>query len=495
MDLEPDRTGEHEPMDPWFSIGLFVVAALIFGWGIGSGSLWNGDDTTYALMAREMREGGDFLHLRLDGAILHQRPPLYPWLLVVSTAILGESEFALRLPAVLMGAGSAVLVWRLGRLALPRPMAAAAGALYPTLALPAVYARSVTSDTTLVFFTLLSIYLYVRARRREDGGGALWPFGLALGAALMTKQIVGLLPLVAPLAEVVVRGRKGIPPWRKLAGAAAAALAVAGPWHLALVIMDGRAFLDGYLGYNVVQRASSSVLYETGPTFYLEVLWKKEGPIILLALAGLVYATVRAVRHRFPVNALLALWPALVLLVFSLASTRLDYYLLPAYPAIALLMCAPLDLLPERGLGAAIGFVLVFASGSIHLPQRFRSLDYSGELRGLAEQARAAGGPDDPLFVVDELHLAPRYYSHLPTFALVTRRPNYDRMMSMELFREPGTVLHVTAARIPEFLAAQPRWFVIEPKSTAAEHPPPEGARLLDETARYVLYASGVVTR
>lgn len=489
----PEQRARRDTVEPWFSLGLFAMTALVLGWGIGGGSLWNGDDTTYALMAREMRQGWDVLHLRLDGAVLHQRPPLFVWLLVISTSIFGDNEFGLRLPAVLMAAGSAVLVWRLAQAALPRFLAGAAGALFPTLALPAIYARTVTSDTTLVFFTLLSIHLYVRARRN---GGALWPFGLALGAALMTKQIVGLLPLVAPAAELLARGRKGIPPWRQVGAAALAAFVVAGPWHLALLILDGRAFLDGYLGYNVVQRASSSVLYATRPTFYLETLWDKEGPLIVAAAVGLVYTAVRAVRHRNMVSTLVVLWPVAVIGVFSLASTRLDYYLLPAYPAIAILLCAPLQLLPERGLSAAVAVVLVLASATVHLPDRMRTLDYSHELRVLAERAaedaRQTGAPHTPLFVVDELHLAPRYYSRLPTFALVTRRSNYDRMMTMELFREPGTVLHVTAGRIPELLADQPRWLVIEPKTTAAEHPPPPNARLLAETPRYVLYAATI---
>jgi 4-amino-4-deoxy-L-arabinose transferase-like glycosyltransferase len=483
-----------DSVEPWFSMGLFVVAALLLGWGIAGGSLWNGDDSTYALMAREIREHGDFLHLRLDGAVLHQRPPLYPWLLVVSTTIFGETEFALRLPAVLMGAGVSVVIWRLGRLVLPRSISGCAALLFSTLSLPAIYARSVTSDTTLVFFTLLSIHLYVRARRREGSeegrGGSLLPFGLALGAALMTKQIVGFLPLIAPAVEISLRGRKGIPSWRQIGRAAGGALLVAAPWHVALLIMDGSKFVDGYFGYNVVQRASSSVLYETPRTFYFSVLWKKEGPMILIALVGLVLMAVRARQNRRVLEALLVIWPVAVIGAFSLASTRLDYYLLPAYPAIALLMCAPFDLIPARGLALALGGILVIGSAGAHLPSRIESLDYSGELRHMAEAAKAAGGPDDPLFVIDDLPMAPRFYSRLPTFTLVTRKSNYDRMMTMELFREPGRVLHVTATRIPDFLATQPRWFALEKTETAQEHPPPAGARLLATTDRYILYTN-----
>jgi 4-amino-4-deoxy-L-arabinose transferase-like glycosyltransferase len=477
----------------WLTLAVFAASAALTGWGLGAGSIWNGDDATYALIAREMREGGDFLHLRLDGAILHQRPPLYPWLLALSTAILGETTFALRLPAMLAAAGTSAVVFRLARRVMGPVSSLAAGLVFPTLALPFFYARTVTSDTTLVFFISLSIHFYMRAREgRPDEVRRITIAGAALGLALMTKQIVGLLPLVAPLAEVIARGRDGLPTRRQAVTCATAALIVAGPWHAAMLASDGRAFLEGYLGFNVIERATSSVLYESDASFYLVTLWRKETALVLLAAVGLVLLAVRAVRRREPGAILYVLWPVLVVGAFSIASTRLAYYLLPAYPAIAILLLVPVDRLASRHakLAAAAAAAVIAASAIAHVPQRIGVVDTSGELRFLSEIVRDRAAEGDTLYVIDDLHLAPRFYSGRRTIGVVTRRPNYERMLTMELFREPGTLRHVPPEAIPSTFADLPRWWVIEPKLQAVRHAPPPGARLVAESPKYVLYSN-----
>ncbi|MBI4511840.1 MAG: 5'-nucleotidase C-terminal domain-containing protein [Deltaproteobacteria bacterium] len=475
-------------LDFLISCVLFASAVGLLTWGIGAGSVFNGDDATYALIAREMREGGDLLHLRLDGTVLHQRPPLYPWLLALSTSLLGETIFALRLPAVLMAAGTCVLVVRLGRLFLSPVTAIIAGALFPTLALEFLYARAVVSDTTLAFLVTLTIYLLVRSLEKPP---ALWGAAVALGLALMTKQVVSLLPLVALVAAWLVRGRAGLPSGKRLAMAGTLALAIAAPWHVTMLLIHGRDFLSGYLGFNVIARATSSVLAPTSPAYYLQVLWSKEGPIALLALAGIPVLIARAALRRSATDALVPLWFGVVFIGFSLASSRIDYYLLPAYPALVLLLCAPLELVGRVPVvNAVLGIALVAASAGTHLPKRLKAVDPSGEIKQLAETVASVSRPEDPLFVVDELHFAARFYSRRPTMPVVTRKPNYQRLMGIELFREPGNMLYVPASEVGARLAKLPRYFAIQPMSDLERAPPPSDSILVARTSRYVLYTN-----
>ena len=83
---------------------LLSVGTLIFLFNLGGRDLWDPDETRYAVVAREMREGGNWILPHLNGAIYAEKPPLYFWLVNLSVFFLGEdSEFANRLPSALAG--------------------------------------------------------------------------------------------------------------------------------------------------------------------------------------------------------------------------------------------------------------------------------------------------------------------------------------------------------------------------------------------------------
>jgi 4-amino-4-deoxy-L-arabinose transferase-like glycosyltransferase len=457
---EPERKNS-----AWIAVGVGVVAVALLAVGTAAGSVTNGDEATYALFARGLRQG-DFLHLRLGDTVMHQRPPLYPWLLALSTGILGETAFALRLPSVLAGGVTAAFTYLLGERLVGRRAGLVAGLLFATLALAYLYGRVVVSDMTLTAFVTLSVYLTMA--RRWLGAG------LALGAALLTKQVVGLLPLVAVAA--LVWGRE--PPRRRdLALLAAAAFAVWAPWHVAMTVLDGRAFWEGYLGTNVLQRVRQSLIAPTGPGYYLEVLWAKEGPLVLAAAVGVAFAAVGVWRRRAG-DTLVLSWLVGVIVAFTLATSRIDYYLLPAYPALALAMARPLAGL-RPALATALGAALVAASAAVHIPPRIGDVDRSPEIRALARTA----APD---VVVDDLPMAPELYGGRRVTLVVTRFPHYLRLLSMA-FLDPARVIWIPSAAVAPYLSSRPGAVVLELKAEI-RHAPPPGARMLGESPRYVLY-------
>ncbi|MSP17490.1 MAG: phospholipid carrier-dependent glycosyltransferase [Myxococcales bacterium] len=475
----------------WLATGvIFIAAALLLTWRAGAGTLFNGDDAVYAQFVREMRRSGDLLALRLDGVVLHQRPPLYPWLVYLSTECFGEGLLALRLPAILAAAGTAALVFRLG-LRVTTPLAAGvAAALYPTAGLVFLYARSTTSDTTLVFFILLSMVLWLRGR--------VVLAGAALGAALMTKQVVGLMPLIAPAVTLVVGGRGAMPSLRRLLLGAGAALLVWAPWHGVMLARYGDAFVGGYIGENVLRRATSALLPATSPAYYLEVLWHKESLPILFALAGLGVIVWRLRAHwrerespRVEL-ALLIAWPLAVLGAFSIVSSRIDYYALPAYPALALLMALPVGALEarRRSVARVLAVALVAAAALLHLPERIAGLHLDPRMRELADLAslvRTQSAPGDELFVVDEFYLLPRWYSDRRTTMVVTDPAHHAQLVKLDLLRVPGTVVSWPASGLMGRLDQRPRWYAIVSAQRKVRLRP--GQRVVVAGPTYTLYA------
>jgi 4-amino-4-deoxy-L-arabinose transferase-like glycosyltransferase len=460
-----------------------VVAALLVGAFTWSGTVFNGDEATYALFARALREGGDWLHLRLGGEILHQRPPLYPWLLALSTSIFGENAFAWRLPSVLAGAGTAAFVFLLARRVMPVAAAVTAGLLHPTLALVFRYDRAVVSDAVLTFFCVAAIHCWLDAPKEKRA--ALWA-GLALGGALMTKQIVGFLPLLVPAVQLLGTERRLV--LRRALTVLGVALVVCLPWHVAMFALHGQAFVDGYLGFNVIDRAARTLLPPTTFTYYFEVLWQQEGVVLVFASMGVALSLAHYTRTREAVWLLIPLWLGGVVGAFTLASSRIDYYLVPAMPAVALAAAVPIAWVEKPKLMAIGGATLVVTSLALHVPQRITDVRKNPEIAALSEHARVAAPPDVPLVVVDDLPFVPELYSRRKVILVVSSRAHHDRIAGIDLFAVPGNLRHVTLPGLAAFLEGEGQYLVIEAKKSVAEHELPADAKILASVPGYLLY-------
>src|SRR5205085_4310848 len=103
-------------------------------------------------------------------------------------------------------------------------------------------------------------------------------------------QVVGALPLLAPLADRLSGGRFDR---RQLARALALAAALYGGWFAVEWARFGGGFVRAHLWLGVALRSQSAMLQMTRPTFYLGMLWRREGPLILVAAVGLLYAAWR----------------------------------------------------------------------------------------------------------------------------------------------------------------------------------------------------------
>ncbi len=97
---------------------LFIIlgiGTLLFLFNLGGRDLWEPDETRYAVIAREMRETGDWILPHLNGKIHAEKPPLFFWLVNFSTFFIGEnSEFANRLPSALAGLITLLVIFVFG---------------------------------------------------------------------------------------------------------------------------------------------------------------------------------------------------------------------------------------------------------------------------------------------------------------------------------------------------------------------------------------------
>jgi 4-amino-4-deoxy-L-arabinose transferase-like glycosyltransferase len=142
---------------------IALAGAAIFFSGLGSSRLWDEDEAEYSRCAREMMARGDWVVPTFNGAAWLEKPVLVYWLMIGSFRLFGPTEFAARFPSAVFAIGTALLTFRLGR-RLFRPQVGlwAALILLSTLMFVLI-ARAATLDSTLIFFTTLSLWAYVRA--------------------------------------------------------------------------------------------------------------------------------------------------------------------------------------------------------------------------------------------------------------------------------------------------------------------------------------------
>jgi len=371
--VNPNRTGTHSgaAMDPAAPrAGLVPVLLLLvtlgsllvnfWGW-----DLWAPDEPRYAEVAREMFEGGPWLVPHLGGELYAEKPPLYFWLLAGSYSLFGITPFAVRIVPVLSACGTVLLTWHLGK----KLFNARAG-LYAAVALATSIlfmhlARRGNIDSTLTLMTTASLALMWAAHAGARRGLWLAAYGL-MGLAVLTKGPVGvLLPLlVVVLYLVVVGDRGGLGRMRWVPGLGLCVVVIAA-WLVPAVISGGPEYARTILLKQNVGRAFTSFSHGKPPYYYVQnFLWCFLPWVFFLPQAVFLAVRRRTRERLFPV-----VWFALVFVFFSLVSGKRELYLLPLFPAAALLVGWFFDLaltgaLPRKALAvpavlAGLAFIAV----------------------------------------------------------------------------------------------------------------------------------------
>ena len=305
----------------WLIPPLLILYTLHLG-GVG---FLGPDEPRYASAGREMARSGDLITPRLDGQPWFEKPPLLYWMIAGGHWAGLPGEWAARLPVALASVAFLVFYYRSLAREFSQELALTASAILATSAGWITYSFAALTDLGMSAALGASVLIALYGTREGSG----WVAGAFLGVSILGKGLVP-VALFAPLLLFV--------PGRRVA-IAAGALAVAAPWHLWSLALNGGAFWDDYFWKQHVARFFTPALEHVQPFwFYVPVLLAALFPwtplAALLARPG-VYADVR-VR-------LLGAWAAYGLLFFSISRNKLPGYILPLMPALALMMAASLD--------------------------------------------------------------------------------------------------------------------------------------------------------
>ena len=349
-----------------YEIVLVIVAAIVFfGCIISPPALMDDVDAVHGQMARNMVQSGDWVIAHLDGVPYMEKAPLPYWLIAICYLLMGVHDWVARIPTALAAVLLCFVTARYGAWAFGRRAGFYAGLALATSIGLFLFTRILIPDVMLTLAITVCFMAFQRAMN-EDGEelhSRRWPalIGIALGIGVLLK---GLLALVVPVGGVLVylaitRQLFSRETWRKLRPFSTLLifLLIAAPWHVLATLRmppyfnfsmhSGPGEYHGFFWFYFFNEHLLRFLnlryprdYNTVPRlafWLLNLLWLFPWSAYLPAAAKLNYKPMdRAGRTR-----LLALcWAGFLMLFFTFSTTQ-EYYSMPIYPALALLLgCA-----------------------------------------------------------------------------------------------------------------------------------------------------------
>jgi 4-amino-4-deoxy-L-arabinose transferase-like glycosyltransferase len=326
-------------------IVLAVVVAIAWFANLDVRKLQHPDEGRYAEIAREMVVTGDWVTPRLDGLKYFEKPPLQYWLTAMSFKAFELDEWTARLPSALAGFLTVAIVAYVGAV-----IASPAAGAYAALVLagcvwPFGISHMVTLDALLTFWLTLSLGAFLLAQHPGASPSVQRRWMLLAWAAaaggMLTKGLVALLiPFCALVIYSLFARDRSI--WKRLHIRSGLLLfvALAAPWFVVVAARNPE-FAHFFFVHEHFERFLTTEHRRTGAWWYfLPMLAAGLLPWTGIFLWRLRRSWQEAVpdAHGFAWSRLCLVWSGFVLVFFSLSGSKLPSYILPMFPAIALVL-------------------------------------------------------------------------------------------------------------------------------------------------------------
>ncbi|HQR03273.1 MAG: glycosyltransferase family 39 protein [Proteobacteria bacterium] len=367
-----------------------ALAAIWFG-TLGDRALVRPDEGRYAEIPREMVARGDWLTPRLNDIKYFEKPALQYWATAAGYEIFGQSEWTARLwPAITGFLGILLAGWTGYRLWGPREGMLAAGILASSL-LYLVMGHVITLDMGLAFFLQLAWtgFIFAQQENHQTSRRWMWMAWAALALAVLSKGLVALVLTGATLTGYSLLNRD-LSPWRRLAPLSGMLifLAIAAPWFIAVSLANPE-FPHFFFIHEHFERFLTSVHRRNQPDWYFIFIYALGAlPWTLLLLHALVKSWGRRIAGAFNPERFLLVWIIVTFAFFSVSSSKLPPYILPIFPALALLGARHLPALSRRAWLVHLALLALVALPALILAPGLTRLvdkDYSlPMLQGLA---------------------------------------------------------------------------------------------------------------
>ena len=315
------------------------------------------DEARFAQATKQMVESGEYVDIRFQDEVRYKKPVGIYWLqaAVVKTAeAVGipsarTTIWLYRIPSLIGASGAVLLTYWAALAFVTRRAALLAALMMASSILLGVEARLAKTDAMLLLTAVAAMgamaRIYLTSRRTPEfmpgwkTPAVLWT-ALAGGVMLKGPLILMFVVLTAVTLSIVDRSWRWIGRLRPFAGLAWLILLVL-PWFIAIVAKSGDSFFVKAVGEDMLSKITSGQeAHGAPPGYYLVLFWVTFWPGCVLAglAAPMVWKARREPGAQFLLAWLLPSW-----IVFEIVMTKLPHYVLPLYPAIAILIAGILE--------------------------------------------------------------------------------------------------------------------------------------------------------
>lgn len=319
---------------------LFIVPFLLYVIPLPFMPLMEPDEGRYSSIPSAMNTTGDYVTPRLKEAVYFEKPPLAYWATAIAFRIFGENEFSSRLFTALCAWGCIILTYRMGSFFHDARTGLYAAAVLTTFLYHASIGRINILDMPLAFFVCMAIWsgfgYFAATGRRKTRLYLLYIFS---SLAFLTKGLIGIVfPFGVVIVWLIVAHR-----WRDILALFSPVgvlffAAIAMPWLILVQKANPDFFHFFFIQEHLLRYATR--MHNRYQPFYFYVPILVAGTLPWLAFLPEVLGSIRknarvifsSVEKQF-----LYVWICLILLFFSVSSSKLIPYIAPVFPPIALI--------------------------------------------------------------------------------------------------------------------------------------------------------------
>ncbi len=345
---DKDHNTSSSQMYRWLLAAMLVFYILIYLVPLGVRPLIVPDETRYTEIPREMLSTGDWVVPRYNGLRYFEKPPLGYWVNAASIYAFGENTFAARLPGALEAGLTTLLVFLFARATLrSRRLALYAALIHMSFFEVFVIGTINVLDSLLTLLLsagIVTFYLAAQAEQRRQAMPFWLASGVFLGLAFLAKGFLALaIPVIVLVPWMIWHGKlRTLLTYGWLVVLVAAL--VAAPWAI-MVQLQASDFWRYFFWVEHIKRFTAENAQHKAPFYYFLVVL----PLLAFPWLTLVPAAISGLKQKSgnTIDASLLhflwLWFLLPFLFFSASSGKLETYILPCFPPLAILIAAGLQ--------------------------------------------------------------------------------------------------------------------------------------------------------
>lgn len=377
------------PLERWAPWLLLLGTTSLYLMRLGSAGLYDPNEGMYAEIPREMVLLRDWLTPHFNFVRYFQKPPLLYWLTALAYQVFGVSEFSARLVTALAGVAGVGIVYGIGRDLWGRRAGFVSGAILATSFGYFIFSRIILTD--MLFTALLAATCWGILRGLLDDTPP--PFAMlgayaAIALAVLTKGLIGLaFPILTVLGFLGLTRAWGL--WRRLEllRGAALFLLIAAPWHILVGLKNPGFFWFYFVNEHLLRYLAERQFQDYSPLplyayLIMVLVWTFPWSVFLPVALRRHWPRLSALTREDRGYLFVLLWAAAVIGFFALTPSRLEYYSLPAFPALALLVGrlwgAELAPRPQEAPGGGLAYscygLFTIAVGLLPAPYLFPRL-------------------------------------------------------------------------------------------------------------------------